>query len=517
MALRSGRSWMTLAAVIATLTVPVLGGASADAAAALPVVKVSPSTGLADLQQVTVTGTGFSPSVQIGIVECGPGALVEADCDLSTAVLLQADKHGAFTVKRYVRRLISVAGKKIDCGAAAGCIVGAGNIGNLKEANGQTIFFDPKIPPKVPKVTVTPNTNLIDHQLIGVSGKGFAPSTSVSVAECITHPPTGSGPVCDYSTQRYLSASSGGTFAIQNFALERRQVVFTKAGSHTVDCATATGTCEIQVVGSGSGTSTPATTALNFDPNAKVIVAAAKASPSSLLRDLQLITLTGTGFVPGVGVNIQECAATNTKFPSCDFTTSRAVTAGFHGEFTVSFAVRRDINTFITGPGATKFDCATKVGACELAIQGSQAQAPTNVRLGFNPNVKAITPTISVSPNTGLHDNQSVTVSLRGFTPNQPAQIVECSADAISENNLSYCDYNTLQSATSGGSLTTRSSFSVRKVIGGQGGLVNCAAKPAACVLVASSSGIYYGGGAGVIPGPTLPNIAFAKLTFATA
>jgi hypothetical protein len=517
MALRSVRVWMTLVAVTAATAGSMLAGPSANAAAALPVVKVSPSTGLADLQQVTVTGTGFSPNVQIGVIECRPGALSEPDCDLSTVVLVQADKHGAFTLKRSVRRLITVASSKIDCADAAGCIVGAGNVGNLEQANGQTIFFDPKIPPKVPKITVTPNTKLIDHQLIGVTGKGFAPSTSVSVAECVTHPPTARGPICDYSTQRYLSVTRKGTFAIQNFALQRRQVVFTKAGSRTVDCATAAGTCEIQVFGSGFGSSTPATTPLTFDPSVKAIVAAAHASPSVLLRDLQLITLTGAGFVPGVGVNIQECAVTTTKFPSCDFTTSRAVTAGFHGEFTMTFAVRRDITAFVTAPGPTKFDCATKVGACELAIQGSQAQPQTKVALGFNPNVKAITPSITAAPDTGLHDNQSITVSLRGFTPNQPAQIVECAAEAIREGNLSYCDYNTLQLATSAGSVTTRSSFVVRKVIGGQAGLVNCAAKPGACVLVASSSGNYYGGGAAVTPGPTLPNIAFTKLTFATS
>ena len=187
---------MSLVAVGAALAVSAFGVASSGAAtgsppnatAALPVVKVSPSTGLVDLQKVTVTGSGFSVNVQIGTVECRPGATGEADCDLGTLVYVQSDQHGKFTLSRYVRRLISVGGKTIDCGAAKGCIVGAGNVSNLQQASGQTIFFNPKIPPKVPAITVTPNTKLADHQLITVSGKGYAPSTTVYLSQCITHP-----------------------------------------------------------------------------------------------------------------------------------------------------------------------------------------------------------------------------------------------------------------------------------------------------------------------------------------
>ena len=205
---------------------------------------------------MTVTGSGFSANVQIGTVECRPGATGEADCDLGTLVYVQSDQHGAFTLSRYVRRLISVGGRTIDCGAVKGCIVGAGNVSNLKQANGQTIFFNPKIPPKVATITVSPNTKLADHQLVTVTGKGFAPSTSVYLSQCITHPVSGVGPIagqfCDYSTQRSASVETDGTFTATNFALERHQVIFTKKNTQTfLDCAVKPDTCEIQVNGSG--------------------------------------------------------------------------------------------------------------------------------------------------------------------------------------------------------------------------------------------------------------------------
>ncbi|HTD50849.1 MAG TPA: hypothetical protein VK771_09630, partial [Acidimicrobiia bacterium] len=70
MAFRSVRRRVSLVVVSAALAVSTFGvgssGAATRATAALPVVKVSPSTGLVDLQNVTVRGSGFSANVQIG-------------------------------------------------------------------------------------------------------------------------------------------------------------------------------------------------------------------------------------------------------------------------------------------------------------------------------------------------------------------------------------------------------------------------------------------------------------------
>lgn len=504
-------------AVLAISGLGTATGVDAGAAVALPVVKVSPSTGLVDLQNVTVKGSGFSPSVQIGTVQCQSTAVGEADCDLGTLVYVQSDAHGNINLSRYVRRLIGVRGKKIDCGAAKGCILGAGNVSNLKEANGQTIFFNPKIPAKVATVTVAPATKLVDHQLVTVSGKGFAPATNVSLFECVTHPPTGLGQVCSYATQRNVSVDSHGTFTATNVVLERRQVVFTRKGTQTfLDCAAKTTPCDIQANASGLGSSSPAKAPLAFDPNVAPVVASVHLSPASALQDLQSVTLTGAGFTPGYAVSVQECAAATTTTPlSCDYSTSRAVTAGFTGAFTLTYTVRRNLATFVAPTGATNLDCATQPATCELTVQGSQSQPATNIALTFDPNIPAVTPTIGAAPNTGLNDNQLVTVSLAGFTPNQQVQIIECSAEAVSEGNASYCDYTTGQSVTPTGTSTLQTTFIVRTVLGGQNGLEDCTTQSGACVLIATENGSYYGGGiAG--SGTTLPNTASIPLTFTT-
>jgi len=533
MALGSVRRWVSLVAVSAAVAVAVSGGASSGAAVVLPVVTVSPSTGLVDLQQVTVTATGFSANAQVATVQCRAGAIGVADCDLGTLVYRQADANGAFTLARYVRRLIAVGSTTIDCGAPAGCILGAGNIADLTEANGQTIFFNPNIPPKVPAITVTPNTNLVDHQLVTVSGTGYAPESSVYISQCVAHPPPGTFEVCDYATSRDETVNANGAFTATNMALERRQVVYGFAGFQTLDCAGLPGNCDIEVRAFGFGSSAPVKVPLTFDRNVPPAIASAQRSPSTRLVDLQAVIVTGSGFTPGVAVNVVECTHP-APFAACDYTTSRAVTAGFHGEFRFTFFVRRNIAAFVGPNGAASIDCSAIPHPCELRIQGSESQPPVSVGLNINSHVPAVRPSIVADPKIDLRDNQRIAAVLRGFTPNQPVQIVECSGEAITENgDLSYCDYTTIQTVTpTGTSLGTR--FVVRAVVGGQGGLVNCTTRRGACVLLAiESEGGYYGAGpasspanatplanqSGALPlkaapGSSLPNIAFTKLTF---
>jgi hypothetical protein len=537
MALGSIRRWVSLVAVSAAVAVAASGGASSGAAVVLPVVTVTPSTGLVDLQKVTVTGSGFSANAQVATVQCRSGAIGEADCDLGTLVYQPADSNGAFTLSRYVRRLIQVGATTIDCGAPAGCILGAGNIADLSEANGQTIFFNPNIPPKVPAATVTPNTNLVDHQLVTVAGKGYAPESSVYLSQCIVHPPAGTFGVCDYATQRYETADSNGKFTATNFVLERRQVAYTETGIRIIDCAAAPGTCDIEVRSFGIGSSVPVKVALTFDPNVAPAVALAHVTPNSSLRDLDSVIVTGTGFTPGVAVDVVECTRPPAGFPSCDYTTGRAITAGLHGEFSFTFSVRRHIAAFSSPNGATNFDCGAIRRSCALTIRGSETQPTISRGLTFNPRLSAVVPAIIIDPKYDLRDNQSIAVTLHGFTPNQPVRIVECSGEAITENDLSYCDYTTVQTGTPTVS-DLRTRFTVRAVVGGQGGLVDCRTKRGACVLIAAASeGDYYGVGvaasplAGTTPpaftdqsagalapkaaaGSSLPNIAFRKLAF---
>lgn len=509
-----------------------------------PSVRVSPSTGLADLQKVTVTGAHFSAKASIGTVECRPGATGPDGCDLGTLVYVTADASGGFTLSRPVRRLIRVGTTRLDCASASGCILGAGNIANFAEAAGATIVFDPKIPPVVPTVNVLPHTGLVDHQLVVVRGKGFMPSGSASVAQCVTTPAPGAFESCDYSSQRYTKVADDGTFTLRNFALQRILSIYTRTGPSTVDCAGAPGACAIKVQGGQFG-GAPVSVRLGFDPAVPPVVATLAATPRDGLADDQLVTVTGEGFTPGVAVSVLECVVQSAPFPACDYRGSRSVTAGFHGHFAVTFAVHRTIAAF-TGPnGAASVDCASRVGACVLSAAGSSSQKPPSTPLAFDPRVAPAIPRIRAHPGEHLHDNQRIGVSGHGFTPFAPIVVVECSAAAAIEGDLSYCDYATAELLSTAREGRFDGSIAVHQVIGGQGGLVGCGAHPGACVLAAlPGSGGFPGeaalspstattlpgsnGRAGAAPllgpsaaraapGSVLPGVAFTPLRFGPA
>ena len=228
--------------------------------------------------------------------------------------------------------------------------------------------------------------------------------------------------------------------------------------------------------------------------------------------------MTGGGFTPGYTVNIIECEARAKSAPGpCDYSTAHPVTAGFHGEFTTSYFVRRKISVYnSTGPAVV--DCGASSGTCLLLFQGSPAQPNKTVPLDFDPSVPAVPASITASPDTGLADNQRVSITIGGFTPDHPVQITECTEDAVSEADLSYCDYATSIVTTPGGPSGT-ASFVVRSVVRAANGLENCKSGPGACVLVAVGLSQYYGGyAASAVPLKTpigsLPNTAATDLTF---
>lgn len=509
-----------------------------------PSVRVSPSTALADLQKVTVTGAHFSAKALIGTLECRPGAKGPNDCDLATLVYVTADAAGGFTLSRPVRRLIRVGTTRVDCASAGGCILGAGNIANYSEAAGAAIAFDPKIPPVVPTVTVSPHRGLVDHQLVVVRGKGFMPSGSASVAQCVATPAPGAFESCDYSTQRYTKVADDGTFTLRNFAVQRILPIYTRTGPSTFDCAGAPGACAIKVQGGQFG-GAPVSVRVGFDPAVPPVVATFVATPRDGLVDHQLVTVAGEGFTPGVSVSVLECVAQAAPYPACDYRGSRSVTAGFHGQFAVTFAMQRTIAAF-TGPnGAASVDCASRVGACVLRAAGSSSQKGPTIPLAFDPSAASAIPHVRAHPGDQLHDNQRIGVSGDGFTPFAPVVVVECSAEAALEGDLSYCDYATAQLVSAGREGRFDGSIAVHQVIGGQGGLVACRAHPGACVLAAMpGNGGFPGesalspstattlpgsnGPAGpapllgpsaarAAPGSVLPGVAFTPLRFGSA
>lgn len=89
-----------------------------------PAVRIVPSTGLRNRQQVQVHGSGFSPGESLQVVQCasrgnatGPG-----DCNLSGMVSVSADSAGRVTTTLTVLRG-PFGTNRIVCSAHAPCLV----------------------------------------------------------------------------------------------------------------------------------------------------------------------------------------------------------------------------------------------------------------------------------------------------------------------------------------------------------------------------------------------------------
>jgi hypothetical protein len=134
-----------LAATSGSLFVGVLSHADASAVTT-PRVHAQPSTGVADGQVITVTGSGFSPNATIAVIECQTGATSEAGCDLSTFTLISASSAGGFSKPFIASRYLRLS-SNIDCAVSGACVLAAANYNNYAEAASTPLAFDPTAPP----------------------------------------------------------------------------------------------------------------------------------------------------------------------------------------------------------------------------------------------------------------------------------------------------------------------------------------------------------------------------------
>lgn len=465
-----------------------------------PMIYVKPTVNLVDLQTVAVQGNDFQPSSEAAIIECAANATGQGQCDLNTLIELPTGKYGAFTLSRYVRRIITTSdGTTIDCASAPGaCILGAANLNNLMEATGVPLSFNPSVPPVVPTVFAIPATGLVDHQLISVSGVGMFPGRGIEIEQCVNG--TLSYETCDFSTQTFVQTGPTGGFQTQWAA---HRILY--LNGVPVDCASNPGTCVVfagDYPGEGSDS---ATAPLAFKTTVPPVVQTLAVVPSTGLRDHQLVQVSGTGYTPGASIGIIQCQAgssLNNGF-GCDYSTFQTATGGLSGKFLITFAVHR----LLSAGSTTPVDCA-KPNACVIeAANNQRPEEAAGRRVAFNPAIPPVKASVKVVPSIGLTDNKAVLVTGAGFTPYSNVSINQCSSEALIGPDFGYC----AGSGPYGGGgineqVTGNGTFSatlfVHTDITGQSGLINCAAKPGACDVVATR----FAGGIG--------DTAFAALSF---
>ncbi|MCU0309862.1 MAG: neocarzinostatin apoprotein domain-containing protein [Acidimicrobiales bacterium] len=332
--------------------VPASAGVSTPAAAAF---SVTPNTLLLNNQLVTAAGTGYPAGTQIGIVQCKTDPGGPQGCDLSRLDYVTSDGAGAFSVGYQVKRVIRVGTDSVDCATAGACIVGAGVVPDGVPAANAAIQFDPSQPlPPPPSLAVAPNTDLVDRQIVTVTGGGFDPGAGVGVIQCRTG--AGGAEDCDFNTLRFFPADPDGGFS-SPFTVRR----LIRVGTETIDCAQPDA-CEI---GAGQDPTLGARAPISFDPDAPLAPPpVASVTPSTGLSDGQRVDVTGAGWEPNSGIYVIQCKVGGPDDgSSCDLDSLITAPSDATGSFTTTFEVQAVIST-----QSGQVDCAAASGTCMIAV-----------------------------------------------------------------------------------------------------------------------------------------------------
>lgn len=223
---------------------------TAHAAHAEPALTMTPDMNLVDGNVVTVDGTGFTETGQVGFCQ---GVFDDTpspfDCDsypsLDRIGLTGVDSAGDFSAEYTVHRFITVSGVgTVDCAQpSANCAMGAANLDGTTVVGPLVIVPLDFAPQPPPSVTVTPDTGLVDGDTLTVDVSDFPPSWrlvfcqgafdgSFSHAEC--------GEPFDAAT-----TDSTGSFSVQLTA--RRFIGSSPFVPPTIDCAAPSAACAVGV------------------------------------------------------------------------------------------------------------------------------------------------------------------------------------------------------------------------------------------------------------------------------
>jgi len=229
----------SIAAVILALAPLSLVGASNASAISLavPSISISPSVGLTNNQEVTITGTGFQPNqASLVALECNETATTIAGCNTTALDPISVNASGQVSAIFYVATGTIGDGTCGTSATDATCLISIGSTATNSVVAYASINFATG-----PGVEVSPSTNLANSASVSITGVDFTPGDSVYAVECLETATTEAG--CDTGTATPITVSSTGTLPSTSF-----KVVTGAVGNGT--CGTTTtnyNSCIIEV------------------------------------------------------------------------------------------------------------------------------------------------------------------------------------------------------------------------------------------------------------------------------
>lgn len=271
-------------------------------------VSAEPSTGLVDGQTVTISGSGFPPGEQIGVVMCTREAGAEHGgrgvdaCNIGHFAQGTSDQQGTVSIEFEVRRLAMLDGQEVDCASEPGrCIIGMGMISDYDQSGGVAVDFDPSVPlPEPPVATLAQTGGIADGQVVDATVTGLRPDGYLSVQLC-----TENGFRCAFLTEAV--ADDDGIFE-GGIRLWRTFGAWPEPGSSlppNVDCAVES--CFLQFQADASGREVPRMP-VSFDPERGGRVApTVQLVDSGPYANGDSIELLLDGVAPGSYLDLQVC------------------------------------------------------------------------------------------------------------------------------------------------------------------------------------------------------------------
>ena len=161
------------------------------------------------------------------------------------------------------------------------------------------------------------------------------------------------------------------------------------------------------------------------------------AEPNVGLEDGTAITASGSGFQPGEGVAIVQCALEAGRpakggeaagVDGCDIEGYTSLTATSDGVASGTYLVRQHLTTPVTGT----VDCGSEPGRCIIAmaaISDYDRSGGAALNFGEVEGPGPVPPMVIVEPSVGLTDAQVVQVTATGLTPATGLRLEVCSDD----------------------------------------------------------------------------------------
>jgi hypothetical protein len=320
--LRRPMARLGLLVVAGCVAVPLM--ATTPAQAVGPTLSATPNDGLANGDQITVTGSGFTPSESLALLECtapAPSAADgAADCNESGVVTTAADSSGSLVGVSFTVASGAVGSGGAFCPskvAGGGCYLVAADLSSLSAVADTTITF-------APVMSVTPSTGVKPGQSLTVNGYGFPASQTAFVVECASPP---SGSTCDAASFVPMPTDANGSMSGQITAV---------TGTWGGESCSLGGLCLISATTAPSGgvPDSSASTSFTFAKPVSVsktrpgIFATGAASHGKVKIAGEIeVKLTG---MAGLNVTISERANSSARWRRV-----RTITSGRNGDFTL--------------------------------------------------------------------------------------------------------------------------------------------------------------------------------------